>query len=126
MSHLELHAKLKIRPGHLEEFKARVAEIVRRAQQLDTTTLRFDWYISDDGTRCEVHEVYADETAFFEHGQHIMHARAELLADAVDVDGHQVTAFGEVPPRIVEMANAHGNVLEHYAFMQGLGSAPAI
>ncbi len=128
MSHLELHASLKIRPGQLDTFKAQAAEIVRLAREQDTNTLRFDWFISDDGTRCEVHEVYADETAFFEHGQHIMAARAKLFADAVDVehDGHHVTAYGDVPQRIVEMANAHGNGIEHYTFLQGLEPAPAI
>jgi quinol monooxygenase YgiN/predicted ester cyclase len=126
--HIELHAQLKIRPGKVEEFKAQAAEIVRLAQQLDTKTLRFDWFISDDGTRCEIHEVYADEAAFFEHGQHIMQARSKLFADTVDVanGGHRVTAFGDVPPRIVEMANAHGNGIERYSFLQGLEPAPAI
>jgi len=129
MTHVELHAQLKIHPGRLEEFKAQTAEIVRLAQQHDTHTLRFDWYISDDGTRSEVHEVYEDEAAFFEHSQHIMQARAQLLNDAVDTaatDGHHVTAFGDVPQRIVDMANAHGSGLEHYTFLQGLQPAPAV
>lgn len=126
MTHLELHAQLKIRPGQLDAFKERVTEIVRQARQLDTDTLRFDWYLSDDGTRCEVHEVYANEAAFFAHGQHIMQARATLFADAIDVDGHHVTAFGDLPPRIVDMANAHGNGIQHYTFLQGLERAPAI
>jgi len=124
--HVELHAQLKIRPGRLETFKAGAAEMVRLARQHDTKTLRFDWYISDDGTRCEVHEVYADESGFFEHGQRIMQARAKLFADCLDVDGHHVTAFGDVPERIIEMANAHGNGLEHYEFLQGLQPTPAV
>lgn len=127
-SHIELQAQLRIRPGKAEAFKVQAAEIVRLAQELDTNTLRFDWFISDDGTRAEVHEIYADEAAFFEHSQHIMQARAKLFADTVDVanGGHRVTAFGNVPARIVEMANAHGNGIEHYSFLQGLEPAPAV
>ena len=126
MSHLELQAQLKIRPGQLDAFRAQAAEIIRQAQKLDTNTLRFDWYISDDGTRCEVHEVYEDATAFFEHGQHIMEARARLFAQSVEPNGHRVSAFGEVPQRIVMMANAHGNGIEHFTFLQGLEPEPAV
>lgn len=92
MSHLELHAQLKIRPGQLEAFTAQAAEIVRLAREKDTQTLRFDWFISEDGARCEVHETYESEAAFFEHTQHIMEARAKLFSDSVD--GHHVTAYG--------------------------------
>lgn len=124
MSTVELHAKLGIRPGQLDAFKAHVNDIVEDARRLDTSTLRFDWYISDDGTRCEVHEVYANAAAFFEHGQHIMQARARLFADCVDSNEHHVAAFGDVPQQIVEMASGHGNAIERYIFLQGLEAAP--
>ena len=119
-----MHAQLKIRPGRLEEFKAQAAEIVRLAQEQDTQTLRFDWFINDDGTLCEVHEIYPTDAAFFEHTQHIMDARAKLFRDAVD--GHEVTAFGEIPQRLIDMANAHAGGLQHYAFLQGLQTEPAV
>ena len=86
MSTVELHAQLAIRPGRLDAFKAHVNDILEAARSLDTDTLRFDWYVSDDGTRCEVHEVYENAAAFLEHGQHIMQARARLFADCVDTD----------------------------------------
>jgi quinol monooxygenase YgiN len=57
MTELELHAHLKIRPGKLEEFKQQAAECVRVAREVDTRTIRYDWFISHDGTQCEVHEV---------------------------------------------------------------------
>src|SRR5690242_19193510 len=97
MSRLELHAQLKIRPGQLDAFKAQAAEVVRQAREKDTQTLRFDWFISADGTQCEVHEAYESDAAFFEHTQHIMAARATLFEEAVD--GHHVTAYGDVSPR---------------------------
>lgn len=123
MSHLELHAQLTIRPGRLEAFTDQAAEIVRLARDLDTRTLRFDWFISDDGTQCEVHETYESDAAFFEHTQHVMEARAQLFRDCVD--GHRVTAFGDVPQRLVDMANLHASGLEHFSFLQGLQPEPA-
>lgn len=122
MSNLELQAQLTIRPGQLETFKAQAAEVVRTAREKDTQTVRFDWFISEDGTTCEVHETYASGAAFVEHTQHIMAARAALFRDAVD--GHRVTAYGDVPQRLVDMANVHASGLETYAFLQGLNSEP--
>ena len=124
MSHLEMHAQLKIRPGQLEAFKAHAAEIVRLAREKDTQTLRFDWFISEDGTQCEVHETYEGDAAFFEHTQHIMEARATLFRDSVD--GHHVTAYGDVPQRLIDMANVHASGLERYSFLQGLALEPTV
>jgi quinol monooxygenase YgiN len=124
MSHLEMHAQLKIRPGQLEAFKAQAAEIVRLAREKDTQTLRFDWFISEDGTQCEVHEIYESDAAFFEHTQHIMQARAKLFSDCVD--GHHVAAYGDVPQRLIDMANVHASGLERYTFLQGLQLQPTV
>ena len=124
MSHLELHAQLRIRPGQLEGFKAQAGEIVRLAQEQDTQTLRFDWFISEDGTQCEVHETYEDDAGFFEHTQHIMEARAKLFSNFVE--GHHVTAYGDVPQRIVDLANVHASGLERYSFLEGLQPEPMV
>ena len=124
MSHLELHAQLKIRPGQLEAFKAQASDIVRLARERDTQTLRFDWFISADGTQCEVHETYESDAAFFEHTQHIMEARAKLFRDCVD--GHHVSVYGDVPQRFTDMANAHARGLRRYYFLQGLRLEPAV
>ena len=58
MGHLEVHAHLKIRPGRLEGFKAQAAEIIRLTREKDAQTIRYDWFINEDGTECEVREVY--------------------------------------------------------------------
>jgi quinol monooxygenase YgiN len=42
MGHLEVSARLKIRPGQLEGFKAQAAEILRLAREQDTQTLRYE------------------------------------------------------------------------------------
>ena len=47
----EVTARLKIRDGELEGFKRQAAEMMRIAREKDTRTLRYDWFVSDDGTR---------------------------------------------------------------------------
>ena len=121
---LEVIAHAKVRDGQLEGVRVQAAEIVRISRERDSQTLRCDWFISEDGTRCEVHETCQSAAAFFEHTQHIMEARAKLFRDCVD--DHHVTAYGEVPQQFIDMANAHDSGLERYSFLQGLQLEPAV
>ena len=124
MSHLELHAHLKIRPGQLEGFKAQTAEILRITREQDTKTLRYDWFIKEDGTECEVHEAYLNEEGLVEHNAHVMEARAVLFRDyAFD---HRMTAFGEISPQLRELAAKHAGGIAVYSFLQGLEVAAAV
>ncbi len=94
MGQLEVIAHLKIRPGQLEGFKAQAAEMLRLTREKDTQTLRWDWFINEDGTDCEVHEVYASEEGLIEHNMHVMEPRALLFKDyAFD---HRMSFYGEV------------------------------
>ena len=124
MSHFELHAHLKIRPGQLEGFKAQAAELIRITQELDTKTLRYDWFIKEDGTECEVHEAYVNEEGLFEHNMHIMEARAVLFRDyAFD---HRMFAFGEVSQQFRDLTKKHADGFAIYAFLEGLGTTAAV
>jgi quinol monooxygenase YgiN len=124
MSHLELHAHVKIRPGQLEGFKAQAAEILRITREQDTKTLRYDWFIKEDGTECEVHEAYLNEEGLIEHNTHVMEARAVLFRDyAFD---HRMTAFGEVSQQLRELATKHAGGMAVYSFLQGLEAAAAV
>jgi hypothetical protein len=58
MASLELSAHLTVRPGCLEGFKRQAAECIRITREKDTHTLRYDWFLSLDGTECEVREAY--------------------------------------------------------------------
>jgi hypothetical protein len=67
----EVTARVKIRDGELDGFKRQAAEIMRLARELDTKTLRYDWFLNDDGTECEVREGYVDADALLEHANHV-------------------------------------------------------
>ena len=124
MSHLELHAHLKVRPGQLERFKAQAAEIMRITREQDTKTLRYDWFINEDGMDCEVHEVYLDEEALFEHNRHVLEARTVLFRDfAFD---HRMTVFGEISPQLRDLAIKHAGGITVCAFFQGLEAAAEV
>jgi quinol monooxygenase YgiN len=71
----EVTARLKIRDGELDGFKQHAAEMMRLTREKDTKTLRYDWFISDDGTACEVREGYEDADGLLEHTHHVNEAR---------------------------------------------------
>ena len=116
----EVTARIKIRDGELEGFKQQAAEIMRQVKEKDTKTLRYDWFIDDDGTQCEVREGYVDADAVLEHAQHIAEAREKLFRDfAYD---HDMTLYGEPSPALAAAFEALGSAVKYtkYSFFQGL------
>jgi quinol monooxygenase YgiN len=100
-SMFEVSARLKVRDGELEGFKLQAAEMMRRTRELDTKTLRYDWFLSDDGTECEVREGYVDADALLEHANHVAEARDKLFGTfAYD---HVMTLYGEPSPALAEV-----------------------
>src|SRR5437660_12487134 len=94
MGYVEIIARANVRPGQLEGFKAQAAEIVRLTREQDTHTRRCDWFLTDDGAECEVHEMFPDEQGLIDHHIHIMEART-VLFDEYATD-HRSTTCGEV------------------------------
>lgn len=124
MSHLEVTANLKIRPGQLDAFKAQVAEIMRLSRELDTQTLRYDWFINEDETECEVHEAYVTEEGLIEHNTHVMEARAVLFEKyAYD---HRMSVYGEISQPLRDLFNKHAGGVSSYSFLQGLETNAAV
>ena len=124
MGHLELHAHLKIRPGQLDGFTAQAAEIMRLTREKDTQTIRYDWFINEDGTECEVHEAYLSGQGLIEHNTNVVEAR-EILFEKYAYD-HRMTAFGGVSQELRELANKHAGGIAVYSFLQGLETAAAV
>lgn len=121
MGALEVIARIKIRPGQLEGFKAQAAELIRLTRERDTKTARYDWFIDDVALECEVHERYPTEEGLFEHNLHIMEARAVLFEKyACD---HQMSFFGDVSPQLIALAKRHAEGAHVFSFFRGLDGA---
>jgi quinol monooxygenase YgiN len=80
MSTFEVSARLQVRDGKLDGFKQQAAEIMRQTKEKDTRTLRYDWFLSRDGTECEVREAYEDADGLIEH----LPARARVRRHRVE------------------------------------------
>jgi quinol monooxygenase YgiN len=124
MGHLEVIARLKVRPGQLEGFTTQVAEILRLTREKDTKTLRYDWFINEDETECEVHEAYLGEQGLIEHNQHVVAARDTLFRDyAFD---HRMSVYGEISQQLSDLFNKHAGGVGKFSFVHGLEQAAPI
>jgi quinol monooxygenase YgiN len=116
----EVTARLRIRDGELEGFKQQAAEMMRQTREKDTKTLRYDWFLSDDGTECEVREGYMDADALIEHARNVAEAREKLFRDfAYD---HNMTIYGEPSPALAVLMEQLAGVVPfgRFSLLQGL------
>jgi quinol monooxygenase YgiN len=121
MSNFEVRARLKVREGKLEEFKRQAAEMMRLTKEKDTGTLAYDWFISDDGTECEVREAYVHPDALVEHAFNVFEARQVLFAEfAYD---HKMVFFGDPSPRLLELVRKIGVNVTFFTLLQALEPA---
>ena len=125
MGHLELSAHMTVRPGCLEGFKKQAAECIRITKEKDTRTLRYDWFLSSDGTECEVREAYTGPEGLIEHNTHILEARTKLFKDYAD--NHFMTVYGEPSQPLLDLLKAHTRSdIKWFSFLQGLDPSPVI
>jgi hypothetical protein len=122
MSRLDVTAHGTIRERKLEGFKRHAAELIRQTKEKDTRTLRYDWFVSSDGTEFEVLEAYVNSEGLIEHSMHIGEARNVLFGEFAD--DHRITVHGDPSPQLVELVNTHApggaGGVKWYSFLQGL------
>ena len=101
MATFEVSPHMTVRPGQLEGFKKQAAELIRITKEKDTHTLRYDWFLSNDGTECEVREAYTGPEGLIEHNAHIIDARTKLFKDYAD--NHFMTVYGEPSQKLLDL-----------------------
>jgi len=124
IDHLQVIARVKVRPGQLEGFMTQAAEILRLAQDKDTQTLRYDWFLNEDDTVCEVHEAYLSEQGLIEHNQHVVSVRDAWFRDfAFD---HRMSVYGEISPQLSDLFEKHAGGVNKFSFIHGLQQAAPV
>lgn len=118
MTRFEVRARLKVRDGKLEGFKRQAAEVMRQAKEKDTGTVAYDWFLSKDGTECEVREAYVDADAFIEHAFNVREARDALFADFAE--DHKMVIYSDPSPRLVELMEKVGVDVTWFNLLQSL------
>jgi quinol monooxygenase YgiN len=116
----EVMARLKVRDGELAGFREQAAEMMRQTREKDTKTLRYDWFLSADGTECEVREAYVDADALIEHAQNVAEARDKLFRDFAH--DHEMTLYGEPSPALAQLIERLSGIVpfRRLSLLQGL------
>jgi len=122
MRALEVSVRMKVRDGQLEGLKEQATRCVKETKDKDIKTLRYDWFLSSDGTECEIREAYVDSDGVIEHRvKTVAQATNELFSNFADDPA--VTVYGDASPELIEFANARmGDAVKWYSFLQGLDS----
>ena len=66
-NYIRAKAEHSISDGKINEFKKLAAEIVDRVEANEPNTLSYEWFLSDDESKCYVVQVYEDSEAVLAH-----------------------------------------------------------
>jgi quinol monooxygenase YgiN len=66
-NHVAWMFELGVREGRDADFRALMAEMVESTKRDEPGTLEYEWYVSDDGRRVHLFEIYADVDATMAH-----------------------------------------------------------
>jgi quinol monooxygenase YgiN len=116
VEHIQLTATLpNIAPGDLAEFKALAARALELTKG-EATTLQYDWFFSEDETRCVVRERYESSDAILSH----MGNLGDLIGRLGELGGGlEIEAFGAPSAELLAAAAAAGLEPTVYTFFQG-------
>lgn len=121
---LELSAHMTVRPGQLEGFRRQAAECIWLTREKDTATLRYDWFLSSDGIRCEVREAYTGEQGLIEHRANVAPTLQALFGQYAG--DHAMTVYRQPSCQLHDLAEAHHMTghITWFCFLEGLEEAP--
>jgi hypothetical protein len=73
----------------------------------DGVMLRYDWFLSSDGTWREVRETYTGAPGLIEHRANVAPALEALFEQYAG--NHAMTVYGQAPRQLLDLAEAHHN-----------------
>jgi quinol monooxygenase YgiN len=119
---LEVSVRMEVRDGRLAGLEEQATKCIELTRERDTKTLRYDWFLSDDGTRCEIREAYVDSDGVIEHRiENVRDATNELFSKFAH--DPVVTVYGDASPKLVECGNARmSDSIRWFSLLGGLDS----
>lgn len=118
MSKIQVSAKIKIPRGKIIEFKEAAADYINQVKEKDTGTLQADWFLSSDGTECEIREAYEDSEAVLNHQSNLR----DLIITIFGKFGapYEVTIYGNPSTKVLETARTGGLDVKLFSLLTGL------
>jgi quinol monooxygenase YgiN len=65
--YLRSNVEISISAGKIDEFKQLATEIIKKVEANEPNALSYEWFLSDDESKCYVVEIYKDSEAVMAH-----------------------------------------------------------
>lgn len=101
---LRLIVGLAIAEDQLEVFKTRVLALIEKVETTEPTTISYEWFINDAGTKCYVSESFSSSEALLSHSQNSGSALGPVLELAPITE---MIVFGKPNKEVVEALSEH-------------------
>lgn len=92
MDDLRIIVSCTITPEKTEEFKKTAKQLLTIVREKDSGTLRYDWFLTADGTNVKVQEDYKSSDAIISHmhnmGEHLEHIISLCSSVSIDILGN--------------------------------------
>lgn len=119
MRGIEVSVRMKVRAGQLAGLEEQATRAIEQTRERDTKTLRYDWFLRNDGKRCEIREAYLDSDGVIEHrAENVRDATNELFSEFAD--DPSVTVYGDASPKLLEFGARMGDSIKWFSFLGGL------
>ena len=104
MSKIRVSVNIKTQRGKIIESKEAAAVQIKQVKEKDTGTLRTHWFLSSDGTECEIREADEDSGAVLKHQYNLR----DLIMTIFGKFGtpYEVTIYGNPSTEVSENARA--------------------
>ncbi len=79
MSQVSYIVEFSIQDGQVESFKEKAQHYAHEVKADEPNTLGYQWYLSEDGSKCLVHETFTDSDALLAHLAHVGPTLPDLL-----------------------------------------------
>ncbi|MCE2503170.1 MAG: antibiotic biosynthesis monooxygenase [Chlorobi bacterium] len=91
-NHVFWNLEADIKEDKLEDLKSLMATMVEATRADEPGTLNYEWFVSEDGMKCHIHERYADSGAVLTHLGNFGTKYAKDFMDALDIK--RFTVYG--------------------------------
>jgi quinol monooxygenase YgiN len=102
--------EVSIAEGKLDQFQIVAQRFIGRVDASEPDTLRYEWFLSEDGAKCYILELYRDSQALLSHLANIRDLYAPLFEVAQIT---RIEVFGAASEE-VKQAHIPGTVFHDY------------
>lgn len=113
MEQIHYLVEFSVKPGKLEQFKDVANWFIEKCEAEEPGTKAYRWYLSDDQTKCYLHEAFDDSAGLVAHaGGPRVQGRIGDLLEAGDITRFE--AFGNPDAAAAEVLAGFGAVTHGY------------